>query len=203
MAESGLQQQSQTQGGQRQSQIQGGGGLLAGYNAGGFWCEFYGRGREPLPACVELARRLNAFSFAEIARRAKRATSEFMTLGITFTVYSDARRDRPHPAVRRHPAGRSPAEEWAALERGVIQRVARDEPVPARRLRRAAHPEGRRRSRRELVLGNANYRPEMVGFDSPHGTYVHICGTDIVRDGNGEFLRAGGQRAARRPACPT
>ena len=41
---------------------------------------------------------------------------------------------------------------------------------------------------RALVLGNGNYRPEMVGFDVPCRTYVHICGTDIVRDDAGRFL---------------
>lgn len=39
----------------------------------------------------------------------------------------------------------------------------------------------------DLVLGNANYREEMVGLKVPGGVYVHICGTDIVRDGKGEF----------------
>jgi uncharacterized circularly permuted ATP-grasp superfamily protein len=38
-----------------------------------------------------------------------------------------------------------------------------------------------------LVLGNANYRPEMVGFDVPLGTYAHVCGIDIVRDHDGIF----------------
>ena len=40
----------------------------------------------------------------------------------------------------------------------------------------------------ELVFGNANYRPEMEGFPVRFGTYVHICGTDIVRDREGRFL---------------
>ena len=40
----------------------------------------------------------------------------------------------------------------------------------------------------DLVLGNANYRPEMEGFPVRFGTYVHICGTDIVRDQHGAFL---------------
>ena len=39
----------------------------------------------------------------------------------------------------------------------------------------------------ELVLGNANYRTEMQGLVLPHGTYVHINGTDLVRDGEGRF----------------
>ena len=40
---------------------------------------------------------------------------------------------------------------------------------------------------RDLVLGNANYRSQMVGMDLPHDTYVHICGIDIVRDQSGQF----------------
>ena len=28
----------------------------------------------------------------------------------------------------------------------------------------------------------------MVGFDPPLGTYVHVCGTDIIRDDTGRFL---------------
>ena len=38
-----------------------------------------------------------------------------------------------------------------------------------------------------LVLENANYRQEMIGFDPPCGTYIHINGTDLVRDGRGTF----------------
>jgi uncharacterized circularly permuted ATP-grasp superfamily protein len=40
---------------------------------------------------------------------------------------------------------------------------------------------------RDLVLGNANYRPEMQGLDLPFGTYVQINGTDLVRGGDGRF----------------
>ena len=39
----------------------------------------------------------------------------------------------------------------------------------------------------DLVLGNANFRPEMVGYDPPCGTYIHIAGTDIIRDPKGDF----------------
>ncbi len=39
----------------------------------------------------------------------------------------------------------------------------------------------------ELVLENANFRPEMRGLDLPHDTYVSICGIDLVRDGQGVF----------------
>ena len=41
---------------------------------------------------------------------------------------------------------------------------------------------------RELVLGNAGYCQAMIGFDPPLGTYVHVCGIDIIRDETGRFL---------------
>ena len=39
----------------------------------------------------------------------------------------------------------------------------------------------------DLVFANPNYRPEMEDFPVRFGTYVHICGIDIVRDQAGPF----------------
>ena len=73
------------------------------------------------------------------------------------------------------------------IEAGVIQRVTalnlflHDVYHAQRALKDGIVP-------RDLVLGNANYRPEMQDFDAPCGTYVHICGIDIVRDDAGRFM---------------
>ena len=40
----------------------------------------------------------------------------------------------------------------------------------------------------ELVLGSKGYRNEMIGFTPPGGVYVHICGTDLIRDADGRLL---------------
>ncbi len=40
----------------------------------------------------------------------------------------------------------------------------------------------------ELVVGNKNYQPAMQGITLPNKTYVHICGTDMIRDEHGKFL---------------
>ncbi len=37
------------------------------------------------------------------------------------------------------------------------------------------------------MLGNAQYRREMVGVDVPGGIYAHIAGVDVVRAGGGEY----------------
>ncbi|TAD89590.1 MAG: circularly permuted type 2 ATP-grasp protein [Alphaproteobacteria bacterium] len=157
---------------------------LAGYDPGHLWCELLGgqtgRSRGPI------SNRLDAFSLEELRRRAEAAERELYNLGITFTVYSDKDaidRILPFDLIPRVLT----AAEWQHLERGVIQRVTAlnafihdiyhdrriiaDGVIPA-----------------DLVLGNSNYRPEMVGVDIPHNTYVHVCGIDLVRDEAGRFL---------------
>ncbi|MBU6499358.1 MAG: circularly permuted type 2 ATP-grasp protein, partial [Rhodospirillales bacterium] len=118
--------------------------------------------------------------------RAAAAENELIDLGITFTVYSDAAaidRILPFDCIPRILT----AAEWRVLEAGVKQRVAA--------LNLFLHDIYHRRRiiadgiiPADLVLGNANYRPEMEEFPVRFGTYVHICGTDIVRDQQGAFL---------------
>ncbi|MDH5526179.1 MAG: circularly permuted type 2 ATP-grasp protein [Nitrospirota bacterium] len=129
--------------------------------------------------------RLNRFDLPALRRRARSAERELFDLGITFTVYSGEKsidRTLPFDVIPRV----LPASDWNRIETGVIQRVAalnlflhdiyhdqkiiKDGVIPA-----------------ELVLGNHNYRAEMQGFTPARGTYVHICGTDIVRDDEGNF----------------
>ena len=34
----------------------------------------------------------------------------------------------------------------------------------------------------------AHFRPEFMNFDVPRNIYIHICGTDLVRDRSGKYL---------------
>ncbi len=160
-------------------------GLLDGYDKGAFFCELMDCAAHD-PAVQLIASRLAQMDPAELARRADIAEVELYNQGITFTVYSDKDaidRILPFDLIPRVLTAR----EWDVLERGVRQRVAalnafiwdvyHDQNI----LRDGVVP-------RALVVGNSNYRPEMVGLDVPHGTYVHVCGVDIIRDDRGEFL---------------
>ncbi|MBC6439720.1 MAG: circularly permuted type 2 ATP-grasp protein [Rhodospirillales bacterium] len=121
----------------------------------------------------------------DLERRARDAERELYNLGITFTVYSDrdaVDRILPFDVI---PRVLSP-EDWKQIETGSRQRVTainlflndiyhkghilKDGVVPA-----------------DLIKGNDNYQPAMEGFDLPHGTYVHICGIDLIRDEKGAF----------------
>ena len=159
---------------------------FASYDGGPYFCELTGDRTGDGGASASVRARLAAIGLEALHARAAAAETELINLGITFTVYSDATaidRILPFDCIPRILTAR----EWRRIETGVQQRVAalnaflhdiyhdrnilRDGIVPA-----------------ALVLGNANYRPEMEGFPVRFGTYVHICGTDIVRDERGEFL---------------
>jgi uncharacterized circularly permuted ATP-grasp superfamily protein len=160
-------------------------GLLDGYDKGPYFCELMDGARHD-PALRLIAERLSRMEPGELRRRAAIAEAELFNQGITFTVYSEKDaidRILPFDLIPRVLT----AAEWAFLERGVRQRVAAlnafigDIYHRQRILTDGIVP-------RTLVLGNANYRPEMVGLHVPHGTYVHVCGIDIVRDETGAFL---------------
>jgi uncharacterized circularly permuted ATP-grasp superfamily protein len=160
-------------------------GLLEGYDKGSFFCELMDCAAHD-PAVAAIAGRLARMEPAELRRRASIAEAELFNQGITFTVYSDKDaidRILPFDLIPRVLTAR----EWDVIERGVRQRVAAlnafigDVYGAQAILKDGIVP-------RELVLGNANYRPEMVGLAVPHGTYVHVCGIDIIRDQTGEFL---------------
>jgi uncharacterized circularly permuted ATP-grasp superfamily protein len=149
-----------------------------------YFCELTPRDGDGDAAALVRAR-VRAIGLEALRARADAAEHDLIDLGITFTVYSDATaidRILPFDCLPRIITAR----EWAVMEAGVKQRVAalntflhdiyhdrkivKDGVVPA-----------------DLVFGNANYRPEMENFPVRFGTYVHICGIDIVRDQQGGF----------------
>jgi uncharacterized circularly permuted ATP-grasp superfamily protein len=160
-------------------------GLLEDYESGGFYCELFGAAKMPAPHTRTVRERIDGLSLAELRRRAQAAEHELFNLGVTFTVYTDREQiDRilPFDVIPRVLS----AEEWAMIERGVVQRVTalnrfiEDVYHEQRILRDGVVPA-------ELVLGNANFRPQMQGLKVPFGVYVNICGVDIVRGGDGRF----------------
>ena len=160
-------------------------GLLAGYGAGGFYCELCGTAKRPALHTQTVRERIDGLSLAELRRRAQAAERELFNLGVTFTVYTSREQiDRilPFDVIPRVLS----AAEWDTIERGVVQRVTAlnrfiaDVYHEQRILRDGIVPT-------ELVLGNANFRPQMQGLKVPFGNYVNICGVDIVRGGDGRF----------------
>lgn len=134
----------------------------------------------------KLLRSFNELTPAEVEARKQVASVFFLNQGVTFTVYgSDEGVERifPFDIIPRI----VPAAEWDLLERGLTQRITalnlflhdlyheqkilRDKVVPT-----------------ELVLGSKHFRREFMGVNPPLGVYIHITGTDIIRDGQGNYM---------------
>ncbi|WP_415449948.1 circularly permuted type 2 ATP-grasp protein [Acetobacter syzygii] len=161
-------------------------GLLDNYDTPDFFCELMNRNASVPPIINCVKERLSALSIEELKNRTASAEAQLYRMGITFTVYTDKEaidRILPFDAIPRIITG----EEWKHIERGVEQRIQainlflhdiyheqhilKDGVVPS-----------------ELVLTNPNYCQAMIGLSVPGGVYVHINGTDLIRDQQGRFL---------------
>lgn len=161
-------------------------GLFADYATDGFFDETFepdGRVRHHYRKLLDA---LGAMSAAEFRARCDQADLTLLTQGITFTVYGDAQGiEKPFPVdlvPRVIPPG-----EWAHLERGLEQRVRalnlflHDVYHQGRILQDGVVP-------RELVVTAPTFRRQFVGAEAPDDLYVHICGTDLIRDESGRYL---------------
>ena len=161
-------------------------GVLADYQPGGNFCEMLGSAEYPATRTADICKRLAAVDIATLRQRAKDAQRELYNLGITFTVYTERDvidRVLPFDVI---PRVLSRAD-WQKIDAGVRQRVAalnlflsdiygrqsilKDNVVPA-----------------ELILNNDEYQPLMHDIAPRHGSFVNICGIDIVRDDRGQIL---------------
>lgn len=159
-------------------------GLFEGYDIGAFYDEMFDADG-PRPHYVNLHRTLGNLSAAEFRARCELADLTLINQGITFTVYGDNKGvEKPFPIdlVPRIIT----AEEWAHLERGLAQRVRalnlflHDVYHEGRILKDGVVP-------RDLIVNAPNYRRSFVGADVPGGIYVHICGSDLIRDVDGTY----------------
>ncbi len=144
-------------------------------------------GQDELHAHYEpLFERFASLPCDELQRRKHAAELSFLNQGITFTVYG--REDTsehifPYDLVPRIIT----AEEWATVERGLTQRITalnlflRDIYNEGRILQDGIVP-------REIVYSCKHFRRQMVGLQVPRNVYVAICGTDLIRMENGEFV---------------
>ena len=137
----------------------------------------------PREHCRELYDTLRRLSDEELNAIQERVTHSFSTEGITFTVYGDDEADERIIPIDCVPRLLSAAE-WRHLESGLTQRIGalnrflEDVYGEARIIADGVIPT-------DVVRGCPQYRIEMRGVSVPHGTWVAVCGTDIVRTHDG------------------
>ncbi|MES1949914.1 hypothetical protein S4A8_03613 [Salinisphaera sp. S4-8] len=155
------------------------------YQSPGFFDEAFDDAGRPRSAANALVRHLGEFGRSELETRRAAADLAIKSMGITFTVYSDAGMiDRAWPFdILPRPI---PKSEWDRVREGLQQRVTAlnlfvaDLYGDQRIVADGVFP-------REVLAQSVNFRPECVGMRPPGDIWAHICGSDLVRDGAGEF----------------
>src|SRR5262245_3892194 len=162
------------------------GSLFDDYTDDGFFDEMFEAPGQPRPHYARLYERLSELSRAEFDERIRLADIAFLYQGITFTVYGaqeGIERIFPFDLAPRI----IPQAEWQLLDLGLQQRLTalnlflHDIYHQQRILREGVVPA-------DLVLGSQGFCDQMVGVDPAGGVYIHVCGTDLVRDECGRYM---------------
>jgi uncharacterized circularly permuted ATP-grasp superfamily protein len=162
------------------------GNLFQGYAPEAFFDEMFEPTGGVRPHYEKLLTRYTGMSSEEFQKKRDLADNAFLTQGVTFTVYNDlegTERIFPFDLIPRI----IPRAEWEHVERGLGQRITalnlflhdiyheqkivHDGIIPA-----------------EIIKSAAHFRPEFMGFNVPKDIYIHICGSDLIRDQNGDYL---------------
>jgi uncharacterized circularly permuted ATP-grasp superfamily protein len=160
--------------------------LLDKYKPGDFFDEMFSAEGQVRPHYAALFERFQNLDQEEFDARRTAVDAAFLRQGITFTVYSDEQgteRIFPFDLMPRI----IPSAEWNKIEAGLIQRMRalnlflKDLYSCQRILKEKVVPA-------EDVLSAKHYRPEMVGVPVPKDIYIHICGSDMVRDREGTYF---------------
>ncbi|HEX9258751.1 MAG TPA: circularly permuted type 2 ATP-grasp protein, partial [Acidimicrobiales bacterium] len=149
----------------------------------GAWDELLDEHVQPRPAARRLVEHIRAVGPEELRARQTAADLDILTMGITFTVYSDGQgidRAWPFDVIPRV----IDAAEWRRVEAGLVQRLVAlnhfidDLYNDQRIIADGVFPA-------ELLADSVNHRPECHGVHPAHGVWAHISGSDLVRDADG------------------
>jgi uncharacterized circularly permuted ATP-grasp superfamily protein len=155
------------------------------YHSGDFYDELItssGRSRGPAKALVNYLQKLKP---GELIEKKCAAELAIKTMGISFTVYSDAGnidREWPFDIIPRI----IPEKEWNQTSKGLEQRVRalncfiNDIYNDQKIFRNKVVP-------KDLILNSGNFRKQCIGVNPAFGVWAHICGTDLIRDKDGRF----------------
>ena len=157
------------------------------YSAEPAFDELISKDSRPRDWAESLCRNYSDLTDQELDERRIASEVAIQSMGITFTVYSEEEGgsiDRAWPfdiiprVIRR--------DEWKRIEQGLIQRVTAlnlfiDDLYHKQRIIRDGVFPG------ELIANSKNFRKECIGVNPPGKIWAHICGSDLVRDKDGQM----------------
>ena len=160
--------------------------MLQNYNPDGFFDEMLDAQGMERPHYRKFRQLFETLSAAEFAHKRQSVDLSFLRQGITFNVYGDSAGTEkifPFDLLPRI----IPAKEWEHLERGLVQRITalnlflHDIYHEQKILKDGVIPPF-------YVLSGKHFRREFVNFAVPKDIYIHICGTDLIRDQDGTYM---------------
>jgi uncharacterized circularly permuted ATP-grasp superfamily protein len=161
-------------------------GMFASYEVGPYFDEMFDKDGRVRPHYEQLFERFNELHPEELDCKRLLADEAYLNQGVTFTVYKgDEGTERifPFDIIPRL----IPGKEWAHIERGLAQRLTalnlflKDIYHEQRILKEGAIPS-------EIILSSKHFRKEFMGFNVPRDIYIHVCGTDLIRDRDGSYV---------------
>lgn len=155
------------------------------YQTDGFYDEIFEESGLPREQSQALIQKIESLPDGDLHQRQQAAEAAFMQMGITFTVYgTDEGTERIFP-FDILPRVIEP-DDWDNIERGLKQRIealnlfVHDIYHDQKIVKDGVVP-------RELLESADSFRQQCVGLNPPRDIWVHITGTDLVRDDSGEI----------------
>jgi uncharacterized circularly permuted ATP-grasp superfamily protein len=155
------------------------------YQMDNFYDELFEKSGTPRSMVAPLIARLKSMPQGDLKRQQKAAEAELLQMGITFTVYGNqegTEKILPFDIIPRV----IQASEWKQIESGLTQRIQalnlfiddiyhdqkilKDKIIPA-----------------DMVKTSGGFRSQCMGLNPPRRIWIHITGTDLVRDADGKF----------------
>lgn len=156
------------------------------YQTDGFYDELFQKAGVPRESAKPLVDKIESLPTGDLHRRQQAAEAAFLQMGVTFTVYGDdegTEKIFPFDIVPRV----IQAGDWQQIETGLKQRIealnlfindvyhdqkiVKDGIIPG-----------------ELLNSADSFRPQCVGLTPQRDIWIHVTGTDLVRDQDGKLL---------------
>ncbi len=160
--------------------------MLSAYDPSGYFDEMSPQTGSFRKSYETFAQRFQQITRDDFDDRRRAVDTAFLRQGITFNVYGDSAGTEKIFPFDLMPRIIS-AKEWEYLERGLIQRITalnlflHDIYHEQRILKDGVVPS-------YFVLSAKHFRREFVNFRVPKDIYIHICGSDLIRGGDGQWM---------------